>query len=452
MKIFRLKSIYSKSILIISIVLMLSSSLALAIVSSYTIQLLYSPLLKMMNNKVHELERMSEEFNISPENLVTVADNSFMTITFYDSKEALLKDNEIVTQEAVDSIDSGVIDTYYPEKFIHKRTSLYLITIIDQKWVMIYPVLNSAVFTEIGNAIRQVSLLSLIFSILMLLFVLKRFVKPLNNLTKATKLVAEGDFEVEVSYLRKSEDELGQLIANFNTMVKELQNMEYLRKDFVSSVSHEFKTPIASIGGFAKILKNENLSKEEHKEYVNIIISETERLTKLSSNLLRLSSLENQSIIDRTQSFDLGEQIRRVVLLLEPGWSRKHLDLELDLKKITFYADEELFQQVWINLIDNAIKFSKDAGKLVIRTDIVNEQVNVYIEDNGFGMTELTRLRIFEKFFQGDSAHKTEGSGLGLSIVKRIIDLYNGTIEIKSEIGVGTTVIVSVPLAKNIDR
>ncbi len=452
MKIFRLKSIYSKSILIISIVLMLSSSLALAIVSSYTIQLLYSPLLRMMTNKVHELERMSEEFNISPENLVTVADNSFMTITFYDTKEELLKDNEIVTKEAVDSIDSGVIDAYYPEKFIHKRTSLYLITMIDQKWVMIYPVLNSAVFTEIGNAIRQVSLLSLIFSILMLLFVLKRFVKPLKNLTKATKLVAEGDFEVEVSYLRKSEDELGQLIANFNTMVRELQNMEYLRKDFVSSVSHEFKTPIASIGGFAKILKNENLSKEEHKEYVNIIISETERLTKLSSNLLRLSSLENQSIIDRTQSFDLGEQIRRVVLLLEPGWSRKQLDLELNLNKITFFADEELFQQVWINLIDNAIKFSKDAGKLVIRTDIVNDQVKVYIEDNGLGMSDVTRNRIFEKFFQGDSAHKTEGSGLGLSIVKRIIDLYNGTIEIKSEIGVGTTMIVSVPLAKNLDK
>lgn len=452
MKRFRLKSIYTKSILIISIVLMVSSTLALAIVSSYTIQLLYNPLLKMMTNKVHELERMSEEFNISPENFVTVADNSFMIITFYDSKEALLKDNDIVTRDAVDAVDSGEIVAYYPEKLIHKRTSLYLVTIIDHKWVMIYPVLNSAVFSEIGNAIRQVSLISLILSILMLLFVLKRFVKPLKNLTLATKLVAEGDFEVEVSYLRKSEDELGQLISNFNTMVKELQNMEYLRKDFVSSVSHEFKTPIASIGGFAKILKNENLSKEEHKEYVDIIITETERLSKLSSNLLRLSTLENQSIIDRTQSFDLGEQIRRVVLLLEPGWSRKQLDLELNLNKITFYADEELFQQVWINLIENAIKFSKEAGKLVIRTDIVSEQVKVYIEDNGLGMTELTRHRIFEKFFQGDSAHKTEGSGLGLSIVKRIIDLYNGTIEIKSEIGEGTTMIVSVPLAKNIDR
>lgn len=451
MKIFKLKSIYTKFILSISIVLIVSSTLALSIVSGYTIQLLYNPLLKMMTNKVDELVRMSDAFDIPPEKLVNFTDNGFMMVKFYETKEALLNDNEIVTQEAVNAIESGKVDSFYPDKFIHKRTSIYLITRLDDKWFIIYPVLNSEAFTEVGNALRQVLLLSVIFTILMMLIVLKRLVKPLKKLTKATKRVAEGDFEVKVSYFHKSEDELGQLITNFNTMVSELQNMEYLRKDFVSSVSHEFKTPIASIGGFAKILRNDALSTAERKEYVEIIISETERLSKLSSNLLRLSSLENQSIIDRTQSFELDEQIRRVVLLLEPGWSGKQLELELDLSKITFFADEELFQQVWINLIENAIKFSRDLGKLTIRAHVINGQVKVFISDTGLGMTDVTVQRIFEKFYQGDSAHKTEGSGLGLSIVKRIIDLYNGTIEIKSTSGVGTTMIVSVPLAKNED-
>lgn len=447
MKRIRLKSIYTKFILIISIVLMLSSTLALSIVSGYTIQLLYNPLVKMMDNKVSELKRMSDEFDIPPENFVSLADNSFMMVKFYETKEALLDDNEVVSKDVIDAIDAGEISKYYPEKFIHRKMSLYLITRIDEKWVMIHPVINSEVFTEVGNALRQALLLSMIFTILLMLIVLKRLVKPLKKLTRATQKVAEGNFEVEVSY--KSEDEMGQLVANFNTMVMELQNMEYLRKDFVSSVSHEFKTPIASIGGFAKILKTDGLNSEQRKEYAQIIISETERLSKLSSNLLRLSSLENQSIIDRTQFFDLDEQIRRVVVLLEPGWGRKHLELELELSKIRFYADEELFQQVWINLIENAIKFSRDSGKLIIRASVISEQVKVFIEDTGMGMTESTVQRIFEKFYQGDSAHKTEGSGLGLSIVKRIIDLYNGKIVIHSEVGVGTRVVVSVPIVKN---
>jgi signal transduction histidine kinase len=231
-------------------------------------------------------------------------------------------------------------------------------------------------------------------------------------------------------------------------MTKELKGIEYLRKDFISSVSHEFKTPIASIQGFAKLLQNNDLTEEERQEYTQIIIEETTRMSKLSSNILNLSRLENQGMIENKTIFSLDEQIRKSILLLELEWCEKNIDFDIELDPVQFIGDEELLQQVWINLLSNAIKFSNENGKIVVRLYQVESMVKVKIIDTGIGMDEEVQKRIFEKFYKADTAHSFEGNGLGLSLVKRIIDLCNGKIYLKSNPGKGTTFTVELPLEK----
>lgn len=283
-----------------------------------------------------------------------------------------------------------------------------------------------------------ISMLStVIFGSLLISGLVKKAVKPVLEVTKATQEVAKGNFDIQVE--NKSQDEVGQLAQNFNKMTRELRNIEYLRKDFITNVSHEFKTPIASIQGFAKLLQKNSLTEEERLEYTSIIVEETARLTKLSSNILKLSKLESQEILGKNALFSLDEQIRKSILLLENQWSKKGIDFEVDLDRVNFSGDEELLQQVWINLLDNAIKFSENNGVIKVRLKMTSNIIKVIIIDNGIGMSDETISRIFEKFYQGDKAHSHEGSGLGMSLVKRILDLYNGTISIDSKLNEGST-------------
>lgn len=448
MKWFRFKSIYTKFVIIITGILLLSSAIAFAVMSGFTVQLMYNPLASMMQKKVDELNMLVYNYDLTPSELSAISGNSFMSVNFYENTQQLIDANPTISSEGVLNIENGQIKTYMPEKILHQKASLYLITQIEGHWVMIQPVFNSGIFEQIGKSLRTALLLSMLITIVFVLIVLKQIVKPIKRLTDATKQVAIGNFDVEVN--QKTHDEIGILVMNFNKMAKELKNNEYLKKDFVSSVSHEFKTPIASISGFAKIIQSNEIDDQTRREYIQIIIDETDRLAKLSSNLLRLSSLENQAIIEKTHHFSLDEQIRRVILLLEQTWSKKALELDLDLEALDFRGDEELLQQVWINLLDNAIKFSDHGGLLTVRVYAQSQSAIVEIGDSGKGMDDATVGRIFEKFYQGDLAHKTDGNGLGLSIVKRIVDLYEGEISCVSRLGHGTTFTIKLPLTCNL--
>ena len=291
--------------------------------------------------------------------------------------------------------------------------------------------------------IALVILSVLLLSCMILALASSRMLKPILKLTAATQQVAKGEFDAEVKIVRS--DEIGILISNFNRMAKELGSMEYLQKDFMRNVSHEFKTPIASIQGFAKLLQTESLSKEERIEFSGIILEESERLSKLSSNILRLSKLEHQKELTSKKEFLLDEQIRSVIVLLEPEWSRKKLEFKVALEKTVCMGDEELLQQVWINLIGNAIKFSRQGGTVSVSIAKAEHFIEVEIADNGIGMDDETRARIFERFYQGNTSHSAEGSGLGLSIVKRILELSGGKIQIKSSLAHGTSVLVRLP-------
>jgi signal transduction histidine kinase len=274
-------------------------------------------------------------------------------------------------------------------------------------------------------------------------FFSKKALKPITKVIEATRKIATGDFNIRVEI--GGIYELEELAKSFNKMVQELSSLETLRSDFVNNISHEFKTPIVSIRGFAKLLKDDNLSDAERREYLDIIITEAERLSQLSTNILHLSKYESMEIIGSKSSFRLDEQIRRAVVMTEPKWSVKQLDLEVEMDEVCFTGNEDLTQQIWLNLLDNAIKFTDEGGTVSIRLSDWNNGYRLCIRDTGIGMDEETISRVFDRFFQDDNSRAGAGNGLGLAIVKRIVDLYDGTMEVKSKLGVGSEFIVWLP-------
>ena len=269
--------------------------------------------------------------------------------------------------------------------------------------------------------------------------------KPMNDLARAMRNVSQGDFSVRVDAGDVSGD-MGELVASFNDMASELGGLEMFRKDFINNFSHEFKTPIVSIRGFAKQLERDDLTEEQRREYLDIIISESDRLANMSGNVLLLSKLENQTIVTDKTAYRLDEQLRRCILLLEKQWTQKALELDLDLAEVTFLGNEEMVQHVWVNLIGNAIKFSPRGGTLSVSLKSQDGSAVVCVRDRGEGMDEATRRRIFEKFYQGDTAHAAEGNGLGLSLAMRIVELCGGGIDVDSAPGRGAAFTVRLPL------
>ncbi len=287
-------------------------------------------------------------------------------------------------------------------------------------------------------AIRN-GIISVVVGAILTTLGIKSITNPINALSNASKKVAQGDFQVSVD--KEGHHVMTELIENFNLMAAQLSKNENLQKDFVSNVSHEFKTPIASIAGYAELLKTEDLTEEKRMEYAQIITNQTSRLTKLSANLLRLSELENKAIGMQQKTFSLDEQIRDAILLLQREWEEKQIHLEIDLEEVFFVGDRELLYQVWVNIIENAIKFTPEKGQITIQLEH-GDQIKVTIEDNGSGIPAEQLPRIFERFYKGDSSRASKGTGLGLSIVKKIIEIHNGSITIESKENCGTKVMI----------
>lgn len=290
-----------------------------------------------------------------------------------------------------------------------------------------------------------VILMVILFSMMISVRLGSSKLKPMNDLINAMGKVSRGDFSVRVD----GEDipgAMGEVVQSFNGMASELAGIEMFRKDFINNFSHEFKTPIVSIRGFAKQLERDDLTEEQRREYAHIIVAESERLANMSSNILLLTKLESQQIITNKTEYRLDEQLRSCILLLEKQWSAKEIDLSLNLDEITYTGDEEMMSHVWVNLINNGIKFSPVGGVLELSCRKREKQLEVVVRDHGEGMSPETEKRIFEKFYQGDSAHATEGNGLGLSLVKRIVDLCGGKIEVESTLGAGTAFTVLLPV------
>ncbi len=267
--------------------------------------------------------------------------------------------------------------------------------------------------------------------------------KPVHMLTRATRRVQEGDFSIKLEASHVP-GEMGELMRSFNGMTEALSQTSYLQKDFISSISHEFKTPIASIRGFARLLQMPGLTPEQQQEYIGLIAQESDRLSRLSQTLLRLSALEQQTAPASLTEFSLDEQIRQVILRLEPTWSVKDIDWQLDLSNVSVTSDQELLSHVWSNIIQNAIKFSPEGSTIEVRVQ-AEETAVVEITDHGIGMDEKTLNRIFDRFYQADRSRAQEGVGLGLCLVKRILDMLSGTVKVTSTLGEGSSFRICIP-------
>lgn len=295
-------------------------------------------------------------------------------------------------------------------------------------------------------------IVSLTLSTVMSGFLIRHFFKPLSALTAATKRVAAGDFSVRIEEPQDSgqthliqRSEIGILIHSFNEMVRELGSVEIFRQDFISNFSHECKTPLLSIRGFARQLQSDSITPEERAEFTRIIADESEYLTNMSANILLLTRLEHQQIVTDRRTFSLDEQLRTCMLHLESQWSEKELNVDMELDAVQYTQNAEILSHVWTNLLSNAIKFTPPGGTLRVLSRAEEHAVHVTVADTGIGMDTETMAHMYEKFYQGDRSHRESGNGLGLALVRRITDMVGGTITCESTPGRGTIFTVTLP-------
>ncbi len=255
--------------------------------------------------------------------------------------------------------------------------------------------------------------------------------------------IASGNFDVTIP---ESQEMLTkQFVRDINKMTRELKNNQIMRNDFISNFSHELKTPIVSINGFSELLMADDITDEERKEYAGIIYSESGRLLNLAKNTLLLSKLEGQSVVCNKKVFFLYDCVENCALLFEKQLKTKNSEIKMSLEKISYYWDPDLVSQIVINLLSNAIKYGKENGVITVTLKSFNGYVYLTVRDDGEGMDEATLARVFDRYFQGDDSHKTEGNGLGLSIVKRIVDIGEGKISVESKVGEGSAFTVTLP-------
>ena len=309
--------------------------------------------------------------------------------------------------------------------------------------VVVFFLINQGTLKVGEHSIRGVSLF---FNLLLwrlltgavLVFIASRFpLKPVNKILNALKSLASGDYSVRLSFRGDFSriPAVREVTDSFNKMASELESTEMLRSDFINNFSHEFKTPIVSIAGFAKLLRKGDLSAQEEAEYLEIIENEALRLSDMATNVLNLSRVENQTILTDVTEYNLSEQLRACVLLLEDKWTKKNLELILDFKEYTITANAELLKEVWLNLLDNAVKFTTDYGLVEIAVSETADTIAVSVINSGKEIPAESLDRIFQKFYQADESHATGGNGIGLAIVQKIVTLHGGHIDVDSRDG-----------------
>jgi len=331
-------------------------------------------------------------------------------------------------------------------RFIEKRSLRVRLTLLVMGELLVTVALTTlasnglhALFGARYNPPRfwELCLIGLVVGAGVTLFLSKWFFEPINRLGKAMNRVAEGDFSVALEEKRNS-PEIENLYNKFNLMVQELRATEVLQTDFVSNVSHEFKTPINAIEGYATLLQDgENMSQAEQDQYVDKILFNTRRLSNLVGNILLLSKIDNQAILPKGNPFRLDEQIRQSILALEPEWEKKDIEFDVEMEEITAGGNENLLLHVWNNLIGNAVKFNPRGGMVWIRLRRQGDKAVFEIDDSGPGISGEAQKHIFDKFYQADSSHREEGNGLGLALASRIVSLHGGSISARNLPGGG---------------
>ncbi|MBR3600750.1 MAG: HAMP domain-containing histidine kinase [Lachnospiraceae bacterium] len=300
---------------------------------------------------------------------------------------------------------------------------------------------NVAAKLTFGNVI----ILSVLFTLID--YVRRKFTteRITKHIAGAAQKVVQGDFSVRIEPVNKlsADEHLNEIIHCFNTMTEELGSVETLRTDFIANVSHEMKTPLSVMQNYGTLLQMPNLPEEKRLEYAKGITEGSRRLADMMTNILKLNKLEKQQIYPKTEEYDLGEQLCECLLQFENIWEEKNIEIETEIiEDVKVNTDQELLSLVWNNLLSNAFKFTPEGGKVVLTLETTKEDIIVNVQDTGCGMSPETGAHIFEKFYQGDTSHATQGNGLGLALVKRVIDILQGEIRVESVLGKGSTFIV----------
>ena len=413
-------------------VMIISASISITI-----LLLIFNPILKdnahlQLSNTVRSIQSLEKAKNFTSQDIISIVNDSSYTVT------ELSKYDKNVTSHSAEIEKNGFVII---EDGILPTASA--VTKIRNSYYMISSFSTENTFWIVSLLLIIAFIVCIVIGTLLTTFMGKNILHPIHDLIRATSEVSRGHFNVRVNV--PSDKEYGDLARNFNKMAQELSGIETLRGDFISNVSHEFKTPLASIQGFAKLLQDENISEEDRKEYTQVIIDETSRLSKLSSNILKLTKLENQTTIGKKTRFSLDEQIRKIILVLENEWSKKDINLDIDLEEIWYVGNEELMAQIWQNIINNAIKFTPEHGEISVK--LFRSEIGIVskISDNGPDIPKEIIDKIFDKFYQGDHSRATEGNGLGLALVKRVVDLCGGKVYVENLFEGGVCFTVELP-------
>lgn len=429
----------SRTLLVLLICTMLAFSISLICAVGFSQSDLRDEMIAVERNAAIHLLELDQKTDLSLQELVGMVSHDSLHVTLLTEPELRLsaKERELLSNQMILTHWSGLLD--YPVTYVQLSDAVMRITTGRSSNLLL------SAFLRINFAL--LSFLT-VFA-LMAFWASYKISRPISELMKATEQVQAGDFSVRLS--EEEPGEVGALTRSFNEMTAALSRTAYLQKDFISSISHEFRTPIASIRGFARLLQMPGLTQTQREEYVQMIAQESDRLSRLSNTLLRLTSLEQQETPASLSAFQLDEQLRQVILRLEPIWSARKIDWQLALSPVTITSDSELLTQVWINLLQNAIKFSPEGSVIEVSVS-ATDMAEVEITDHGIGMDEATIQRIFDRFYQADSSRSREGVGLGLCLVQRILVMLDGEIHVRSTPGEGSVFRVRIPLKPTTTR
>lgn len=444
-----MKSIYSKLI----IGFLLTSLLSFSICCFFTIRSynrdsdqLALEELEHSSNHIADLIKLIDDKN-QDKILADYSETSEMSFTVtcegqtksygHVNKKLILKDDELktlATSKEKSLRSEGVISQYAKAFKIDNQT--YVITVQKD---------FSATKDIFMKSYTSAAIIFMMTGSIVFLIVADIIVKPISRLTKVTDELAKGNYKVRVNY--EGKDEISSLYASFNQMAVRLAKQETIRQQFISDVSHEFQTPLTAISGFATILKNENLTDEQRQKYADIILFNSNRLSHLSKNMLQLTLLDGEDTSLDKSEFPLIEQLNRVIEMEDNAALSKDIEIEFihPKKEFIIEADESRMEQVWINLLSNAIKYTNEHGVVTVEVRRTPTELQVRFEDTGVGMSQDAISHIFERFYRQDKSRTIEGNGLGLSIVKRIIDLHHYKIDVESQEDVGSVFTVYIP-------
>lgn len=444
-----MKSIYSKLI----IGFLLTSLLSFSICCFFTIRSynrdsdqLALEELEHSSNHIADLIKLIDDKN-QDKILADYSETSEMSFTVtcegqtksygHVNKKLILKDDELktlATSKEKSLRSEGIISQYAKAFKIDNQT--YVITVQKD---------FSATKDIFMKSYTSAAIIFMMTGSIVFLIVADIIVKPISRLTKVTDELAKGNYKVRVNY--EGKDEISSLYASFNQMAVRLAKQETIRQQFISDVSHEFQTPLTAISGFATILKNENLTDEQRQKYADIIMFNSNRLSHLSKNMLQLTLLDGEDTSLDKSEFPLIEQLNRVIEMEDNAALSKDIEIEFihPKKEFIIEADESRMEQVWINLLSNAIKYTNEHGVVTVEVRRTPTELQVRFEDTGVGMSQDAISHIFERFYRQDKSRTIEGNGLGLSIVKRIIDLHHYKIDVESQEDVGSVFTVYIP-------